>query len=149
MTFSVQFDGAKAKAKLQQIANADGVEEVAIGVVSSARYPDGTLVHDVAIYNEFGTRRMPARPFIRPNRDRILRSAAEIVARDVGTNPHYVVTERAANLIGIAGVAFIQRTIDELISPPNAPSTIARKGSSKPLIDTGQLKLSITHRITK
>jgi len=29
--------------------------------------------------------------------------------------------------------------------PPNAPSTIARKGSDKPLIDTGELRRSITH----
>lgn len=28
---------------------------------------------------------------------------------------------------------------------PNAPATIARKGSSKPLIDTGEMRRSITH----
>jgi len=28
---------------------------------------------------------------------------------------------------------------------PNAPSTIARKGSDRPLIDTGELRRSITH----
>ena len=31
--------------------------------------------------------------------------------------------------------------------PPNAPSTIKRKGSSRPLIDTGQLRRAITYVI--
>lgn len=30
---------------------------------------------------------------------------------------------------------------------PNAPSTIAKKGSAVPLIDTGQLRSSISHRV--
>lgn len=29
--------------------------------------------------------------------------------------------------------------------PPNAPATIARKGSSRPLIDTGAMRQAITH----
>jgi len=39
----------------------------------------------------------------------------------------------------------IQNKIDILQSPRNAPSTIARKGSANPLIDTGQMKQSIAH----
>jgi len=33
--------------------------------------------------------------------------------------------------------------------PPLKPATIKRKGSSKPLIDTGKLRASITHKIDK
>jgi hypothetical protein len=33
--------------------------------------------------------------------------------------------------------------------PPNAPSTIARKGSDRPLIDTGQLRRAITYVVTE
>jgi len=32
---------------------------------------------------------------------------------------------------------------------PNAPSTIAQKGSSKPLIDTGSMLNSITYAVRK
>lgn len=32
---------------------------------------------------------------------------------------------------------------------PNAPSTIRRKGSSRPLIDTGQLRKAITHVVSE
>ena len=30
---------------------------------------------------------------------------------------------------------------------PNAPSTIKKKGSSRPLIDTGQLRQSISNKV--
>ncbi len=50
----------------------------------------------------------------------------------------------AMALAGEAHLADIIRAIDSGISPPNKPSTVDRKGSSKPLIDTGQLKQSLT-----
>ncbi len=39
------------------------------------------------------------------------------------------------------------KAIDTGVKPANAPSTVAHKGSSKPLIDTGQLKNSIEWEI--
>ena len=41
----------------------------------------------------------------------------------------------------------VQAMIAGGIAPPNAPSTIAKKGSSTPLIDTGQLRPSITGKV--
>lgn len=41
----------------------------------------------------------------------------------------------------------VQGSIAAGIAPPNAPSTIAKKGSSTPLIDTGQLRSSITGKV--
>lgn len=37
----------------------------------------------------------------------------------------------------------------DLNSPPNHPFTIERKGSSNPLIDTGRLRQSITHKVVR
>ena len=48
-------------------------------------------------------------------------------------------------LFGMYVVVLIQQRMANGIDPPNKPSTIARKGSSKPLIDRGQLRQSITH----
>lgn len=50
----------------------------------------------------------------------------------------------AMGIIGAWGAAAIKRTITAGLTPPNAPSTIAKKGSSKPLVDTGQLVGSIS-----
>ena len=36
---------------------------------------------------------------------------------------------------------------DAISSPPLAPATIARKGSDKPLVDTGLMRNSITSRV--
>lgn len=50
-------------------------------------------------------------------------------------------------LLGAKMVADIQKKIRDLKDPPNAPSTIAAKGSSNPLIDTGGLRQRITYRV--
>ncbi len=41
----------------------------------------------------------------------------------------------------------VKEKITEGIPPPLRETTIARKGSSKPLIDTGTLRASITHKV--
>ena len=41
----------------------------------------------------------------------------------------------------------IQKKIRDIKTPPNAPSTIARKGSNNPLIDTGRLRQSVTYKV--
>ncbi len=47
--------------------------------------------------------------------------------------------DRALGLLGAWGVSEVRKTIAAGLPPPNAPSTIARKGSSTPLEDTGRL----------
>lgn len=48
-------------------------------------------------------------------------------------------------LFGMYVVGLIRQRMANGIPPPNSPYTIARKGSSKPLIDTSQLRNSITY----
>ena len=118
--------------------------EVAIGFQSgSDSYDDGTDVCDVAIYNEFGTSTIPPRPFMKQsfesNADNINKhvqnsykqleagSTAEAITQSVGTMAKGVIQDYIAN--------------GEFV--PNAPSTIARKHSSRPLIDTGLMRQSV------
>lgn len=56
---------------------------------------------------------------------------------------------RLCDLLGERMVADIRIALTDLRSPPNAPSTIAQKGSDNPLIDTGGLRRRITHRVVK
>jgi len=53
----------------------------------------------------------------------------------------------AMGRIGEYVKGLIQRKITDISSPPNHPTTVERKGSSNPLIDRGQLRMSITWRI--
>lgn len=107
---------------------------------------DGVLAR--AVYNHYGTPTIPARPFIslsvRKNRAKyrsLLRnSAAGILKGD--TTPTSALT-----ILGLAAVADIQQTIVDLRDPPNAESTIRGKGSSNPLIDTGQMRQSVTFKV--
>ncbi|WCH45807.1 hypothetical protein [Lysinibacillus sp. OF-1] len=53
------------------------------------------------------------------------------------------------NRLGARMVGDIQENITDLDAPPNAPATIAKKGSSNPLIDTGGLRMRITYRVVR
>lgn len=97
---------------------------------------------ELAAIHEFGAG-VPERSFVRATVDRersqIIR-LLDRVGRAQGAD-----IRRKLGLLGLKVRGLMIRTIDQSIGiEPNAPSTIARKGSSRPLIDTGQLKNSIT-----
>lgn len=105
--------------------------------------PDGELNAEIAAKNHFGVG-VPARPFldvaIAKNKPRLIRAAQESI-------------ENGANLgttmdaVGAMAVGAVQSYISEtFIPPPNSPETIKRKGSSHPLIDTGQMRQAITFK---
>ncbi len=111
---------------------------------------DDLTLLQVAIWNEFGTDNIPARSFIRSwfdeNRDRVremLRRTMELVVAGRLTK------EQALERVAQKCVGEIQARISAGIAPPNAESTIAKKGSSTPLIDTGQLRSSVSYEITE
>lgn len=108
-----------------------------------------TTIADVALFNEYGLG-VPERSFLRAfvdeNRDMIeedFRKATAAVFRLQMT------FEQAANILGTKYAAMIQKRITQHIPPPNAPSTIAAKGSSTPLIDEGILRASISYQIQR
>jgi hypothetical protein len=57
--------------------------------------------------------------------------------------------ERGLEILGLKYVGQIQRRIASNIPPPLAPATIAKKGSSVALIDTGQLRSAISYVVEK
>ena len=52
------------------------------------------------------------------------------------------------NKIGVTAVGLVQKYMTDLRTPPNAASTIKKKGSSNPLIDSGALRQSVSYKIT-
>lgn len=54
---------------------------------------------------------------------------------------------RALDVAGAAIAGQLRQSIVDTNSPPNAPSTIARKGHSKVLVDTGHMLQSIDHEV--
>jgi hypothetical protein len=59
----------------------------------------------------------------------------------------HATTTQGLEQFGVRAVAEIQVRMANRIEPPLAESTIVRKGSSVPLIDTGQLRSSITYEV--
>ncbi len=104
---------------------------------------------DIASWNEFGAGHVPARSFIRATIDiyeqRFLKIAAKLGA---GVTKGAFTLEQALGLLGEEARGKMIERINAHIAPPNAASTIARKGSSTPLIaHTGQLKNSLTTKV--
>lgn len=102
---------------------------------------------DLAAIHELGLG-VPKRPFIEPslkaNRKKYLayagRQITPIIRRRQSLNNTW-------QTIGVMAVADIQKYMVTAQFTPLAASTIARKGSSKPLIDTGQMRQAITYRV--
>lgn len=56
--------------------------------------------------------------------------------------------EQALEIVGLEASDATKQYMRELHTPPNAKSTIAKKGSSNPLIDTGEMLNSVNFAIT-
>ena len=109
-------------------------------------------VAQIAAWNEFGTEdgRVPERSFLRStisvNHDKYKLLFKKITARLIDDPELYI---QLLSKIGFVVQGDVQKTIRDLIDPPNSPKTIAAKKSDNPLVDTGQLGSSITFVIDK
>jgi len=124
---------------------------VDIGIQEDAGVAEGgTTVAEYAFYNEFGTERSPARPFMRGAADEqrtqwqrfVERSLGLVIDGKLALNP-------ALNLIGERAADDTRQYAVKLNTPPNAESTIMQKGSSNPLVDTGRMVQSIRHVVKR
>lgn len=123
-------------------------------------FPEGKTVHTgstgestdmtlIAAYNEFGTSSTPARPFLKQtidgNQDKI-KAMCKKAAKDVADGKS---AEQCLEQLGAFGVGLVQETIANGSFAPNSPQTVKKKGSDKPLIDTGQMRQSVHYIIRK
>lgn len=114
-----------------------------IGVQSDEDpYPNGETVAKIAAWNHFGTKDIPARPYLTKAIDENTRSLENFSTKVFKKIMDGMDLEKGLGLLGEEVVSVIRRMITTLAEPPNAPSTIKKKGSSNPLIDTGRLRAS-------
>lgn len=114
---------------------------------TSARSPEGTALLLVAAVNNFGTLNghVPRRAYMEQGADKTREKAAPILQWLIlKINALEMTKPEALKILGPVAVGLHQAAIVELQDPPNAESTIARKQSSNPLIDTGLLRQSVT-----
>lgn len=96
--------------------------------------------------HEYGTRTIPARPWLTQglaasDPSALMRRAAKEVLDGKRT------AAQALERAGMAATAAVQKTITAGLEPALKPATIARKGSSKPLVDSGRLRGAITYKV--
>jgi len=103
----------------------------------------GEKVVDYAYLNEFGTNKIPQRSFIRSTFDEQNKNWYKAAA-DINITGNILADLKK---IGVQATNDITKKIDTTYYPPNSPFTIAKKGSSKPLIDTGQMRASVKYVI--
>ncbi|MND42828.1 hypothetical protein D3C87_1040130 [compost metagenome] len=109
-----------------------------------------------AIWNEFGTSRgIPERPFMRNTMRKkrteyraAMKAAAVIIIEQAALGESVAKEKRKAlKKLGIKAQGDIQAEITSLRTPPNAPSTIRQKGSSNPLINSGEMRAAVTFKV--
>lgn len=141
-----------AKALIARVERSAGPFTLTVGVhgeEGGASTEDGkTTVGEVATMNEFGLG-VPERSFIRAwaeEADGECRAnlKALAVAITKGAVPD---AQTGLDQLGLKFVGQVQARISSGIPPENAQSTVDKKGSSTPLINRGQLRSSVRHKV--
>lgn len=139
------------KSFLEKMKKSSGRPNVRIGFLGGKVHQgegESLTVAQIAAYNEFGTERTPERSFIRStldeNRQKYIEQTKNLYRRCV---LQQLTVGQALRLMGELIKADIQNKIVNGPFTANSPATIKRKGSSKPLIDTGQMRQSVTYQV--
>ena len=107
-------------------------------------YPNGKDVTTVARDNDQGTKRIPERPFMIPAGNKAANKTINIT---VGSIASGMDEQQALSRAAIMFKNAIAREITNLKEPPNSPYTIEKKGSSNPLIDSGDMRKSVQWKL--
>lgn len=122
-------------------------KKVRVGFLEGATYPDGKSVPMIAAINEYGapSRGQPPRPFFRNTIAAHQSEWPRVIADLLKTNDMDAAKTLAQVGAVIAGQ--IRQGIVDLMAPPLAASTVRKKGSSKPLVDTGHMLASVDFEV--
>ena len=107
----------------------------------------GLSIIDVAIINNFGIN-VPRRDFMTPSTKKwkkFFDESLDKIKKELENET--VDVDKFLNLMGQKGADIISQEIIALRTPPNSPVTIARKKSSNPLVDSGDMARSTTWQI--
>lgn len=126
-------------------------QRVLVGVPKGAgEYEDGVNYATIMAVNNFGSAdgSIPARPVLQPAVEEgapVYRRLAEVMLPRVlsGDMEMRVLLEQMGSL----AEGHVKQYMTDLRTPPNAQSTVDKKGSDNPLIDTGALRQSIRYVI--
>lgn len=145
--------------RVEKVIKAIGNLRIEVGYFNTAKYPDGTPVAYVAAIQEWGYAAggIPPRATIRPTiAEKQSEWGRQIAGATSGAIDGNVNIRKAYEAIGAMAAGDIGKKITQIMSPPLKSSTIrARQSrkktpgvSAKPLVDTGLMLQSVTHKVT-
>lgn len=144
----------RLKEELERINNSYVLVGFQAGTVTKAQTKGdrskkaGLSIPEIAAANEFGTKNIPARPFMSTSFEENKRTINIAIAEEYDKIIDGKSTvEKSLGLIGLLMEAFIREKILAIHTPPNSPRTIAIKKSDKPLFDFGQMIDSIQSKV--
>lgn len=126
-----------------------GGKSVLVGIHEGAPQPESgdlTMATLGAVLH-FGSEdgRIPARPWLDTGIESGTTEILDTIRSGIGKGlPLDTVLEQ----VGVVSVGAVQEFMTDLKNPPNAHSTIEKKGSDNPLIDQGHLRASVTYSVT-
>lgn len=133
---------------------AAGRHTVRVGVFGGTAGAPGDMFTMAALLatHEYGSRdghspaRRPVRRTLEEKRSELVAFMAQLAEQIVAGR---LTIDRALEAIGQWVSAAIKRTITDGVglSPPNAPATIDKKDSDRPLVDNGRLVPAITYQV--
>ena len=130
---------------IELAAKFDNASSLKVGFLENSTYPDGTSTPMVAALNNFGGGHVPPRPFfsnmVREKSSEWPAILAKLIVQCDGD------VAMAMALMGEGIKGQLQQAIRDTNTPPLAPSTIAKKGFDKPLIDTSHMINSVGYEV--
>lgn len=144
------------------LGRAKALPALRVGFLEGATYPDGTPVAAVAQYNEFGTSRIPPRPFMRNaisehshEWGKLLGAALKMTDGDVDkaldVTAEKIVLQIQDSIREGAFAPLVQSTIDARLRPEKRAGrlkTVNMETAVKPLIDTGHMLDSVGYEVS-
>ncbi|MBE8596853.1 hypothetical protein IQ209_10095 [Xenorhabdus sp. BG5] len=147
--------GDKLRAALERIANTQTIQ-VNAGILAGATNEDtGEPIAPYAAANEFGTKNIPPRPFMRSTIANKSNEWSQLLASQLHGRMQDGNIEAAFDVVGKEMALDIKDSIEHSLPPPNAPETIARKrkkGIAEPektLVDTGSMQRAVDYEVIK
>ena len=131
--------------------------ELVVGITAATAGRSGGANNAALAYlhtNGSPAHNIPPRPFLEPaimNEEvyEQIKSLMMVAAEAALIDGDISRCEQAWEMAGLFAAQKVKEYIAGGVPPPNRPSTIRRKGSSTPLVDTGQLMNSITYEVRK
>ena len=124
-----------------------GMEVVAGMLKDSGKAENGASYVDIATWNEYGTGRIPSRPFIRISADTNRQTWAKLAQQCVNDVIDGDSPRDAAQVVGHRMVEDIRKVFGSSELKANAPSTVRKKGRNEPLVDSGEMRRRVNFRL--